>query len=869
MKTKYLCMAALALGLSASAARTPDRQAWSVYVDKQGVMRRSDTGREVSYYGTNYTAPFAHAYRALGYLGVDRKEAIKRDVYHMARLGLNAFRLHLWDVELSDAQGNLQANDHLDLLDFLIAELEKRGIDIVLTAQTDFGNGYPEKNVDTGAFAYDYDKCEIHENPQAQKAQENYLRQLAGHVNPYTGLSYGKDRAIIAMEINNEPCHSGTPAQVTAYINRMAKALKKGGFDKPILYNVSHNPDVTEAYYKADIQGTTFQWYPTGLVAGHERKGNFLPYVDEYVIPWKDSMPGYGDKARLVYEFDPGDVLVTYLYPAIARTFRKEGFQWITQFAYDPTDMARFNTEYQTHFLNLAYTPGKAIGMLIASQVAQDTPRGADFGSYPQNADFGHVSLSADKDVALYNSPTRYYYTNDTDVRPADPARLEHIAGVGSSPLVTYGGTGAYFLDRLDSHHWRLEVMPDVLLTEDPFRKPSLSREVGVIEYNDRPLTLHAGSPLPSDFTLTPVAGPSPARAAVAVGGRVSVRPGVYILSDGAPELDKWPADIMVGNMRMDEFVAPGPSSYSGVRLRHTQPFGATQCDTITLTADVADGEAIDSLVIYPGDISFWRDDNKLYPMTPGAGPYRYEGELPLQGLGKQGRYWLVAWRDGKPYTFPSGRPGTPLDWDFPEDAPAYTVTQADFDDPAVLMGAGMSGRVDSGSIPDGQGAWFSETPADYSSPATLDMSFTPTRDNVRAVMRSYIGDLDPDWFDGAGELDIVFEWEPVGVETIEAGLVDSDGVSYTATVPVDSLTHAPDGTYIAKVPVDSLRPSQTWLLPAAYPSFMARSYDGTSRGSATGTLGHPEYAVISLPGLQKDTPVKLRLRAMLLYKDF
>ena len=83
--------------------------------------------RDGAYYGTNYTVPFAHAYRALGALGVDRKEAIRRDAYHLSRIGLNAFRLHLWDVELSDARGNLldKDNDHLDLLDYLIAELHK------------------------------------------------------------------------------------------------------------------------------------------------------------------------------------------------------------------------------------------------------------------------------------------------------------------------------------------------------------------------------------------------------------------------------------------------------------------------------------------------------------------------------------------------------------------------------------------------------------------------------------------------------------------------------------------------------------------------------------------------------------------------
>ena len=59
------------------------------------------------------------------------------------------------------------------------------------------------------------------------------------------------------------------------------------------------------------------------------------------------------------------------MYPATVRTFRTAGFQWITQFAYDPIDMAAYNTEYQTHYLNVAYTPNKAIGLMIAAEAAQ------------------------------------------------------------------------------------------------------------------------------------------------------------------------------------------------------------------------------------------------------------------------------------------------------------------------------------------------------------------------------------------------------------------------------------------------------------------------------------------------------------------
>lgn len=539
----------------------PERQKYKIYVDKHGVMRRSDTKEEVSYYGTNYTAPFAYSYRALGYLGKDRREAISRDVYHIARLGLNAFRLHLWDAELADSAGNLLDNEHLDLLDYMIAELEKRGIDIILTAQTNFGNGYPEKDKDTGAFTYDFEKCRIHDDAAAQKIQENYLSQLSKHVNPYTGRSYAGDNAIIAMEVNNEPCHSGTRKEVTAYIDRMVKALRKSGFDKPILYNVTHNPGVTEAYYLADIDGTTYQWYPTGLVAGHERHGNFLPMLDNYPIPWKDTMPNYNKLARVVYEFDPADVTASYLYPAVARTFRKEGFQWITQFAYDPIDLAQYNTEYPTHYLNLVYTPAKALSMMVAAESAKETPRGADYGSYPQNTRFGHTRLSYEEDLSEFNSPSKFIYTNNTASQPVQPDSLRLVAGHGNSPIVKYSGTGAHFLDRLgDSNHWRLEVMPDVTQLSDPFANTSLDDTKRAVTYNDRKITI-ALPGLGKDFKYMGVNFGNEAEGESRE-GTITVRPGSYLLvpaDEKLPHRSRLNRAMVAGNIGLTEYADAAP----------------------------------------------------------------------------------------------------------------------------------------------------------------------------------------------------------------------------------------------------------------------------------------------------------------------
>lgn len=563
MGRKIILLLAAAASLSMVASHKQenrvDRQSYKIFVDNNGVMRRSDNKREVSYYGTNYTAPFAYSYRALGYLGKDRKRAIDRDIYHIARMGLNAFRLHLWDAELADSAGNLLANEHLDLLDYMIAELEKRGIDIILTAQTNFGNGYPEKNIDTGAFTYDFGKCEIHDNPKAQEIQERYLRRLAKHVNPYTGRSYASDNAIIAMEINNEPCHSGSKREVRAYINRMAKALRKAGFDKPILYNVTHNPDVTAAYYEADIDGTTYQWYPTGLVSGHERKGNLLPAFDDYTIPWKDTMPNYGKLARVVYEFDPADVLYSHLYPAVARAFRKEGFQWITQFAYDPIDLAPFNTEYPTHYLNLAYTPAKAISMMIAAEAAREIPRGADYGAYPGNTSFGHTRISFEEDLSEYNSAGKFLYSNNTSAKPVDIDSLRQIAGHGSSAVVRYPGSGAYFLDAVgNTGAWRLEILPDVIMIDDPFGNTHLKDAKTVTVKNLHPMSISLPS-LGPDFKYKGINGGN-LMSGQAKESTINVMPGVYLLAKDEDALKAAKKHVRVaGNIGMAEYVAPDP----------------------------------------------------------------------------------------------------------------------------------------------------------------------------------------------------------------------------------------------------------------------------------------------------------------------
>jgi hypothetical protein len=180
-------------------------------------------------------------------------------------------------------------------------------------------------------------------------------------------MSYKVDPDIIAFEIINEPGHPADTAMVTEYINEMAAVFRDQGVTKPIYYNISQNwsSDQAAAVYRADIDGISFQWYPTGLVKNSELTGNYLAHVDHYPVPKIDD-PKFYTKTRMVYEFDAADVAQSVMYPAMARSFREAGMQWATMFCYDPTFLAAFNTEYNTHYVNLAYTPQKAISLMIA-----------------------------------------------------------------------------------------------------------------------------------------------------------------------------------------------------------------------------------------------------------------------------------------------------------------------------------------------------------------------------------------------------------------------------------------------------------------------------------------------------------------------
>lgn len=535
-------------------------------IGPDGVMRWKKDNSEVTGFGVNYTVPFAHAYRRGKELNVDLKAAIDADVYHFARLGFDLFRVHVWDTEISDTLGNLLQNEHLELFDYLLFKLKERNINAVITPIAYWGNGWPDEDQPTPGFSYKYGKDKSLTNPLAIKAQENYLTQFVNHINPHLGTAYKDEPSILAFEICNEPHHREDPKAVTEFVRKMKDAIRNTGCTKPIFYNVTHSIHLANEYFDAGIDGGTFQWYPTGLGYQKELQGNRLPNVDKYPIPF-DNVLKENAAVRFVYEFDAADMYSNYMYPAMARSFRTAGMQLGTHFSYDPTFLAPYNTEYNTHFMNLVYAPQKALSLMITGEVFRQIPLYSDYGVYPQNTSFGPFRVSYEENLAEMVSDEKFIYTNHTTSSPKDTNRLQLIAGYGNSPLVEYDGTGAYFLDKLGEGVWRLEVMPDAVIVDNLFGQNQIGKTRAVIRYDQHKIKINLPE-FADGLVMESVDWRDSIIYRETKNTAVLVKPGVYLVMSPQYRDDDKVELLSQNNIRLKEYYAP-PSNADTIYLRH------------------------------------------------------------------------------------------------------------------------------------------------------------------------------------------------------------------------------------------------------------------------------------------------------------
>jgi hypothetical protein len=141
--------------------------------------------------------------------GLPTKEDAPRLAAILARHGLNGVRFHYFD---RPAPGGIFPADRsstrvldpeqVDRLDFLIAELKKRGIytNINLNVARQFREGDGVRDHELLGFA----KGLTHFDERLIELQKDYARQLLTHRNPYTGAEYRNEPAVAIVEMVNE-----------------------------------------------------------------------------------------------------------------------------------------------------------------------------------------------------------------------------------------------------------------------------------------------------------------------------------------------------------------------------------------------------------------------------------------------------------------------------------------------------------------------------------------------------------------------------------------------------------------------------------------------------------------------------------------
>jgi hypothetical protein len=502
------------------------------------------------------------------------------------------------------------------------------------------------------------------------------------------------------------------------------------------------------------------------------------------------------------------------------------------------------NLGWQTHYLNLVYTPRKAMSAIIAAEAMRRLPRMRSYGPYPENTRFGDFHVSPDSNLGELLARDAFLYAGSTRATPPDPAALRRIAGYGSSPTVNYEGEGIYFLDKVRPGVWRLEVYPDAVPVRDPFEPPNPDKIVTRAISRAWPMTLTLPD-LGAAFAVQPITAGNrePGRAAA---GRFTVTPGVYVLSAGGP-VDVATLPAAMGPIGLTEFHAPPPDSLPP----RVQSLAAPEYlvgRTVELQARVVDRTPPDSaeLFVRPVAGGVYRG----FAMRP-AGGYVYAASIPATAL-PEGPYEFVVtlFRGDSSITFPSGLRQKPTDWDYSGRA-AWRLSVVGpqtplrlFDpgaDPARLAftrigDAGRRGLFRlAWSAVTGQSVFHFELPVNASGAGPTDYTASLVVKDRIAARQETIGDADLLRVRARG----------LGSQQIlHVTLMEDDGTSWSAPLSLDSTWSE------QALPLAAFTVGRGVLLPEGFPgewNYWVGPAAGRGGGADRPRLDHLERLQLSL----------------------
>jgi hypothetical protein len=494
-------------------------------VVRDGVLSYNDGG-EVALWGVNYQPSLSWEFNdTLRHAGVTLdgaalKRIVDTDLRHLKLMETAIIRVHLVPTDFTDEHGDLVETPFLDTLDYLIDRCHKNGIYVYLTLMNEMGKPYLPNSVFAG-----YKREQWIFDDTCVAANRHYVKALLSRKNPYTGRTYAKEPAIGLLELINEPDYPTyenlkTDRRFAALAARFLSSLAAGarvddqsvylqfrdnllaeylkelladvrstGAAQPIVWNlnwpqfIGGHGDIVATVAASSVDAVSFSLYPGqgDLPQNYwahptDLSGkNYIPYLqkqydDYWQLRWTLGQR-FAKKAKLVYEFECFYNQSGYMYPEMAKVCRALGAQTATMWRYMPRVAAtEVTASSASHYLNLVTTPCKAVSAIIAAHVFEQVPRFTPYAMKGLSEEvFAPFATSFPRNLSLESSTTRLLHSGplDWDCLPVHP-EVATIIGVGSSPLVSYDGTGAYFIS-VSASQIRIEVFPDDLVGKPPY----------------------------------------------------------------------------------------------------------------------------------------------------------------------------------------------------------------------------------------------------------------------------------------------------------------------------------------------------------------------------------------------------------------
>lgn len=169
-----------------------------IRINRDGHFQFEKQDKPIRFYGANLV------YWAL-YMEKSECDMIAE---RLARIGYNAIRIHHFDRDVVDRRNPDDSGrivpGQLDKLDYLIYALKKNGIYITTDVFTDrmpAPGEFPDLPKMSGGYDY---KAMAMISTEVRDSLKKWAREIFTHRNPYTGMSWAEDPALIGVSLLNE-----------------------------------------------------------------------------------------------------------------------------------------------------------------------------------------------------------------------------------------------------------------------------------------------------------------------------------------------------------------------------------------------------------------------------------------------------------------------------------------------------------------------------------------------------------------------------------------------------------------------------------------------------------------------------------------